>query len=107
MSSHFLYEKWVATARAFKHETALIDTSSEKSWTFDELLREGEGGAISGAISFPKGSGPEFIFTLLNSWRTGVITCPLEAAQSIPECTNLPTHIAHLKLTSATSGSAK
>jgi long-chain acyl-CoA synthetase len=104
----YLYEKWLATARTFKSERALIDISSGKSWTFDDLLRESERNTSPlDRIIFPRGAGPEFIFSILQAWRTNSITCPLEAAQSPLQLPIPPSNIAHLKLTSATSGAAK
>jgi len=104
----YLYEKWLITARTFKSERALTDLASGRSWTFADLLRESELSDLNpGHIIHPRGSGPEFIFTILQSWRVNSITCPLEAAQSPLQLPAPPPDIAHLKLTSATSGTAK
>jgi long-chain acyl-CoA synthetase len=104
----YLYEKWLATARTFKSERALIDIAAGKSWSFEDLLRESERTnlALDGII-YPQGSGPEFIFSTLQAWRAGSITCPLEASQSPPQLPTPPPGIAHLKLTSATTGAPK
>ena len=79
----YLYEKWLATVRKFKSERALIDISSGNSWTFDDLLRESERTNLAlDRIIYPRGAGPEFIFSILQSWRAGSTTCPLEAMRT-------------------------
>jgi acyl-CoA synthetase (AMP-forming)/AMP-acid ligase II len=109
MSSQFLYEKWLATANAFGPAPALFDEISGRVWTFRELFAEGERTAARNLdpISFPRGQGAEFIITLLQAWRAGSVACPLEVHQQEPILATLPAGAAHLKLTSASSGSAK
>ena len=104
----YLYEKWLVTARTFKSERALIDIASGNSWTFADLLREAERTIPQPSpITYPRGSASEFIFSILRAWRANSITCPLEASQSPPQLPTPPPNIAHLKLTSATTGAAK
>jgi acyl-CoA synthetase (AMP-forming)/AMP-acid ligase II len=107
MSSHYLYEQWLSTARTFASERALVDSASRRAWTFAELLHESERISSCDPVVFPAGSGPEFVLTLLSAWRAGAATCPLEASQTTPHLPAPPPNIAHLKLTSATTGSAK
>lgn len=109
MSSHYLFEKWLATARQSAADPALFDIAADRTWTFRELLQAGEQIPIAPypSIAFPRGSGVDFILALLRSWRSGAISCPLESGQSEPSFSNRPAQGAHLKLTSASSGSAK
>ena len=108
MSSHYLYEQWLATTRAFSSERALVDVASGRTWTFRELSLEAEREVSPAApILFPCGSGPEFLFNILRAWRSGVVTCPLEASQTPPPLAAPPKHFAHLKLTSGSTASAK
>ena len=110
MSSHFLYEKWLNTARTFSSEIALIDLTSGEKFTFQQLLAKSEQSQShpdTAPIIYPRAASANFIFDLLSAWRSDTITCPLEASQSPPEISLPPRGIAHLKLTSATSGTAK
>lgn len=107
MSSRFLYEQWLETARGWRGETALLDLAAERRWTFEELRQEGERQESGGGIAYPRGAGPDFIFELLRAWRRDAVGCPLEASQGAPEIPPVPENIAHLKLTSASTGRAK
>jgi long-chain acyl-CoA synthetase len=108
MSSHFLYEQWLETVRTFPNETALVDLTSDRRWTFESLLRASERISIpESSITFPRGIGLDFVLTLMHGWRHGSVTCPLEASQSSPQLPVPAPNIAHLKLTSATTGAAK
>ena len=107
MSSHLLYEKWLDTARTFKTEIALIDLTSNEQFTFQQLLARSEAHSSTAPIIYPCGAGVNFILDLLSAWRSDSITCPLEASQSPPEISAPSAGMAHLKLTSATAGTAK
>ena len=108
MTSHFLYELWLATARIHSNALAIVDFSADRYWTFTDVLREGERVLTNPSpIQFIDGSGPDFIFKLLRAWRAGSLTCPLEPEQSSPSFDTLPTNCEHLKLTSASSGPPK
>ena len=103
-----LYETWLGVARKSGSETALHDLASGQRWTFNELLAQGEREPekLSG-ITFPQGHDAEFIFSVLRAWRQNQVTCPLELSQPTPRITELPDWCGHLKLTSATGGTAK
>ena len=108
MTSHFLYEQWLKTARAHSSELALFDSASSKSWTFADLLREGERTINNPAhIHVVRGSGPDLIFNLLRGWRSGLVTCALDPEQKTPSLRTLPQNCEHLKITSASSGPPK
>jgi len=102
-----LYERWREIAREFRDGIALHDLPANRHWTFTELVRAAQTRETDGAIVFPRGSGAEFVLSVLRAWRYGQITCPLEANQAPPEFPSPPSNVAHLKLTSATTGAAK
>ena len=102
-----LYDRWREVAREFHTEIALRDLPSGRQWTFAELDAAAHGRESEDAVVFPRGNGAEFVLSVLRAWRHGQITCPLEGSQSAPGCPTPPPPIAHLKLTSATSGVPK
>jgi acyl-CoA synthetase (AMP-forming)/AMP-acid ligase II len=102
-----LYERWREIAREFRNEIALHDLPSKRQWTFAELdASSGEAGAGAG-LAFPRGTDAEFVISVLQAWRNEQVTCPLEISQPEPSVTIPSSNIAHLKLTSATTGSAR
>jgi len=102
-----LYERWREILRESRDAIALRDLPSARQWTFEELDAAAQSQAAEGRVTFPTGSGPEFVISVLQAWRHGQITCPLEASQSPPEFPEPPKGIVHLKVTSATTGPAK
>ena len=87
---------------------ALLDLSNGRRWTFEQLAAAAEQGTISGPISFPSGGTAEFVLEVLRAWRQRRIACPLEQGQKRPELHGkLPTGTAHLKSTSATTGTPR
>lgn len=104
-----LEERWRATVAAHGRETALRDFATGRSWTFVELAAAADSAAPppEAEMVFPSGQGGDFIFAVLRAWRSGRVVCPLEAGQPIPAVPVPPGRIAHLKLTSGTTGSAK
>lgn len=106
-----LYARWQQVARDHADAFALGDQASGRRWTFAQLAREAETFAPPDSrIISPCGNAPEFILTLLAAWRTGRPALPLEAGQSAMDpaiVDGLPSHIAHLKLTSGTTGASR
>jgi long-chain acyl-CoA synthetase len=102
-----LYERWCEIAREYHNDIALCDLPSQRQWTFAELDAAAQTARESARIAFPRGTDAEFVISVLRAWRQGQITCPLEANQATPTAIDVPSHIAHLKLTSATTGAAK
>ena len=103
-----LYEQWQLIARDHRSETALWDFNSGRTWTFAALAAEAERPLLqSGPLSYPEGTSPEFVFSVLQAWRSGRIVCPLEAGQQRPVVQSFPKQAVHLKTTSATTGSAR
>ena len=103
-----LYERWRQIACAQPGEIALSEHPSGRRWTFAELAQRVEKlPASSQPILFPQGHSAEFIFTVLQAWRDGVVLCPLEAGQIKPVLPVPPKPAGHLKLTSATTGPAR
>jgi long-chain acyl-CoA synthetase len=103
-----LYELWMETVGRFAKETALIDLATNRRWTFQGLAKEVEAlRQPAEPIVYPQGNRVEFVTALLNAWRSGKVTCPLEPSQRIMSFEKVPQDCAHLKLTSATTGQAR
>lgn len=103
-----LYDIWRDIARQRGGELALWDRGARRRWRFRELAQAAETAERCAApVVFPRGNGAEFILTLLRAWRAGAVVCPLEMDQALPRWSSLPAGGKHLKLTSATSGSAR
>ena len=100
-----LYERWARIARERRHEIALAEVASGQQWTFAQLAGIAEDRTLHrGVVHFPEGRSPQFIFSVLQSWRADAVLCPLEAGQPPPQVPFPPKGIAHLKTTSATTG---
>lgn len=102
-----LYDRWREIAREYATEIALRDVPSARQWTFAELDAAAQLRETNDAVVFPRGTGSEFVLSVIRAWRHGQITCPLESNQPPPNFPAPPPHIAHLKITSATSGAPK
>lgn len=104
-----LEQRWRNTVAAQPHAVALREAASGRTWTFTELAAEADAVALPADEQpvFPCGTGPEFILQLLRAWRAGRVVCPLEPGQTAPAIPSPPPGIAHLKLTSGTTGQAK
>jgi long-chain acyl-CoA synthetase len=103
-----LFELWQQTLRHAPNSWALRDLPSNQSWTFAQLDQSAtRAGPPPGPVAFPQGLTPDFLFTLLASWKAGRVVCPLEQTQSPPPLETLPPGCVHLKLTSATTGPSR
>src|SRR5581483_7604594 len=103
-----LYDRWRQIARERRSEWALSDPSTGAQWTFGQLDAATEAQATYAAsVAFPQGHTPEFILSVIRSWRAGQLVCPLETNQKPPPLDSLPPACVHLKLTSATTGSPR
>jgi acyl-coenzyme A synthetase/AMP-(fatty) acid ligase len=99
-----LYGRWRQIVCEHRHELALCDLASGQSWTFGQLDAAVEATvATADSILFPQGISADFVFTVLRAWRAGKVTCPLEAGQTAPDFSRLPSGSVHLKTTSATT----
>jgi long-chain acyl-CoA synthetase len=101
-----LYDRWRRIARAHPDQFALLEVAEKRRWTFGELLSAAQTGAENTqTVAFPQGGSADFIIDVLRAWQAGRVVCPLEPGQSRPEiCRSLPSGVAHLKMTSATTG---
>ncbi len=106
-SSLCLYERWGETAEKFGDKLALMEVASRQRWSFRQLADLATTGASKDAVVFPSGQNAEFILAILRAWRAGQTVCPLESGQLPPELGDVPTRFAHLKITSASTGTAK
>jgi long-chain acyl-CoA synthetase len=100
-----LYERWQRVVEDKRDEIALRDLASGQSWTFSQLDGESEEPLPENpGIVFPQGNSPEFIFTVLRAWRSGVAICPLEIQQQVPAVPAPENPCCHLKITPAGTG---
>lgn len=104
-----LEQRWRNTVAADPHAVALREAATGRAWSFAALAAEADAVVLPAdeRTVFPCGTGPEFILQLLRAWRAGRVVCPLEAGQTAPTVPPPPAGIAHLKLTSGTTGQAK
>ena len=101
-----LYERWREVVGEFYTELAVCDFASKQNWTFGQLDALAVGGTEQ-RIVFPRGAAIDFILSVLTAWKSNAVVCPLEPDQPQPEIPPLPRHIAHVKITSATTGPAR
>ncbi len=104
-----LESRWRAVVATRPGAIALRDAATGAVWTFAELVAAADREPAPDATRpvFPVGDGPGFILTVLRAWRSGAVVCPLETGQPAPALPLPPPDIAHLKLTSGTTGDAK
>lgn len=105
-----LYDHWRKVVRDYGPRLALQELQTGRSWTFDNLAAAADALPPSESkLCFPTGNDAGFVLEMLRGWRGGLPVCPLEAGQQPPPAANgnFPVQIAHLKLTSATTGQAR
>ena len=103
-----LYDRWQRIARDHSNDIALIDLGSDRRWTFAELDAASRCSSEAfGLVHFPQGNSASFILETLAAWRAGAVVCPIESGQPKPDLRTPPPSIAHLKMTSATTGAAR
>jgi acyl-coenzyme A synthetase/AMP-(fatty) acid ligase len=103
-----LYERWRQVARDRASELALRELSSGRRWTFAELACQVDASSSGrGSLLSPRGHSADFIIGVLQAWSSGAVLCPLEPDQPAPQLTVPPPPCRHLKITSATTGSAR
>src|SRR5512146_1311549 len=103
-----LYERWRRVAQDNRNEVALREAATNRHWTFGELATLAERPLASGqGMVYPQGNAADFIFAVLQAWRWGAVVCPLELDHQPPPVAMPPAGCCHLKLTSATTGSAR
>jgi acyl-CoA synthetase (AMP-forming)/AMP-acid ligase II len=101
-----LYQRWREVARTHARETALHEVGSAKRWTFRELATVVEQRPPTPhRIAQPRGASAEFILSVLSAWKEGRGCCPTESGQTLSEIVRWPEGFAHIKVTSATTGS--
>ena len=100
-----LYEQWREVVRA--HGSDLAVWEPHRRWTFAELAKAAETFPADGPVLYPRGHSAEFILAVLAGWRDKRPVCPLESTQPAPALAGLPSNVAQVKLTSATTGPAK
>ncbi len=100
-----LYERWQSIAQLHKDRVAVFETANRREWTFSELAAEVERcPKTPDAVQCPTGRDAQFFIQVLTAWRDGRPVLPVEPGQSRPLMPALPPSIAHLKMTSGTTG---
>ena len=110
-----LYERWQQIARERDRECAVDDLVRGERWTFGRLARVAHASKRRASpIQFPQldthsgQSGIDrFLLAVLVAWRDRVVCCPVEPGQSRRCFDKALPKVAHLKTTSATTGSAR
>ena len=77
-----LYKRWREIARENRETIALREVATGRNWTFEQLEGEVERRAETIGHVFPQGDNAEFIFQVLEAWRSNSVVCPLDAGQS-------------------------
>ena len=101
-----LYDRWRKIVSEFSSECALCDLATGQRWAFAQLDSLAQAGGDQRLV-FPQGAAIDFVVSVLRGWKSGGAVCPLEPDQPKPEIPALPKEIAHLKITSATTGPAR
>ncbi len=101
-----LYERWREMVERFSSACAVLDLSRGGAWTFRELDTLAETRRPA-PVMFPQSPAPDFIADVICAWKHRSVACPLEPGQAQPEFPPPPKHIAHLKITSASTGPAR
>ncbi len=101
--------RWRQTVARSPHAWAVRDAATGRVRTFAELEAEADSVRIDdgSGLVFPSGQTVGFILALLRAWRAGRPVCPLEPGQPSPVVPPPPAGIAHLKLTSGTTGAPR
>ncbi len=104
-----LDQRWREIVARHSRETALYETATDRSWTFTGLATaaDAEPSSAETGPTYPTGHGIDFILAVLRAWRAERVCCPLEPGHPAPDIPPPPAGIAHLKLTSGTTGTAK
>ncbi|HEY5914388.1 MAG TPA: fatty acid--CoA ligase family protein [Verrucomicrobiae bacterium] len=103
-----LYESWRQICDHSRDDLALSDVASGRCWTFGQLARLAErGDPPPGGLAFPSGDSAEFVLEVLRAWRWRGAVCPLDQNQARPAVGDLPGGVAHVKITSASTGPAR
>jgi long-chain acyl-CoA synthetase len=104
-----LYDFWRQVVSEKKQERAVLDLTSKRWWTFQELSAQVERlPSTQEKIVCPIGNNLEFVLELLRAWRDGLVVCPCETQPATDLISfPVPSSIVHLKTTSATTGPKK
>lgn len=103
-----LLDRWHRVLERHADARALTVPATGESWTFAALDAAARAVDLpSDGLVFAHGTGSQFVLHVLKAWQHGRTLCPLEKDQATPNVPPLPPGIAHLKTTSATSGTAK
>lgn len=105
-----LYARWQQTLSTHRDEVAVTDAVSGSTWTFDALQHSLDSlpALATGALHVASMADGvlAFVFQTLWAWRDAAILCPMEREGGrVPDVVRgMPPGIAHLKMTSGSTG---
>jgi len=103
-----LLDRWRRVLERHADDRAVSVPATGEAWTFAQLDAAARAMQVpEGPFMVASGLGPAFVIQVLKAWQAGRTLCPLEIGQAAPIVPALPGGIAHLKITSATTGNAK
>ncbi len=99
-----LYARWRQVAVSHPDGLAVAELGTGKRWSFRALADAAERMPQAAGVERPSGASVDFVLSVLRAWRDGRPACPVDAGQALVRMPTLPDRVAHLKLTSATTG---
>lgn len=104
-----LYARWQQTLSMHRDEVAVMDAVSGTTWSFAALQHSLDSLPALAAGALHVASMADgvlaFIIQTLWAWRDGAVLCPMEREGGrVPDVRGMPAGIAHLKMTSGSTG---
>ncbi len=104
-----LYARWQQTLSLHRDEAAMVDAVSGATWTFAALQQSLDSLPALAAGALHVASMADgvlaFVIRTLWAWRDGAVLCPMEREGGcVPDVRGMPAGIAHLKMTSGSTG---
>jgi long-chain acyl-CoA synthetase len=104
-----LYARWQQTLSLYRDEVAVTDAVSGSTWTFAALQQSLDSlpALATGALHVASMADGVLAFVLqtLWAWRDAAVLCPMEREGGrVPDVRGMPSGIAHLKMTSGSTG---
>ena len=99
-----LYHTWQNVVAQTPEATALTDSATGEVLSFAEL---DDAASALEPERFPRGNDVKFILHLIAAWREGLPICPLEEKGEPVDISGIPTGVAHIKVTSGSTGTPR
>lgn len=104
-----LYARWQQTLSLHRDEVAVMDAVTGATWTFAALQHSLDSLPALAAGALHVASMADgvlaFVIQTLWAWRDGAVLCPMEREGGrVPDVRGMPAGIAHLKMTSGSTG---